>query len=305
MKIFTTILWVGLLLLPWSANRVAADSLSLPLSLTNAQWRPLEQRTDRGLQTKLERTLAQNQLWKSLIVEKKMTVGVVDLASPKMPRFAQVNGDTMLYAASIPKLLILLAACQGFENGTLKETPQIHEDLTEMIRLSSNPAANRMIDLIGLPKIESLVFLPRYRFYDLKQGGGLWLGGRYASYGDRNTEPLKDIIHAATANQVCRFYYLLAYGKLINPKRSRQMLTILSQPKLHDKFASVLEKTVPPDRLYRKSGTYNIWHSDSVLVWGGAGRRYILVSLVESDQGEQILRDLVPGVEQMLRPTRR
>lgn len=231
-----------------------------------------------------------------------MSVGLVDLNSPKMPRFAQVNGDTMMYAASIPKLLILLAACQGFENCTLKETPLIDADLTEMIRLSSNAAANRMIDLIGLPKIESLVFHPRYCFYDVKRGGGLWLGGRYASYGERNTDPLKDILHAATARQVCNFYYLLAYGKLINQKRSRQMLEILSQPKLHDKFVSALEKTVPPDRLYRKSGTYSIWHSDSVLVWAGHGRRYILAALLESDQGEQILRDLVPAVEQILRP---
>ena len=68
-----------------------------------------------------------------------MSVGLVDLSNPKAPRFAQVNGDTMMYGASLPKLMVLLAAFQGFEDGTLKETPEVHRDLIEMIRRSEQP----------------------------------------------------------------------------------------------------------------------------------------------------------------------
>jgi beta-lactamase class A len=103
---------------------------------------------------------------------------------------------------------------------------------------------------------------------------------------------------------VCRFYYLLAYGKLINTKRSAQMLQVLSNPGLDDKFVSVLEQSMPPDRLFRKNGTFRITHCDSVLVWGEGWRRYILVGLVEDAQGEQILRDLVPVAERLLRGSR-
>jgi hypothetical protein len=59
--------------------------------------------------------------------------------------------------------------------------------------------------------------------------------------------------------------------------------------------------------LYRKSGEYNIWNSDSILVWGKTWRRYILVGMVAHRQGEQILRELVPVVEEVLKahPSRR
>ncbi len=166
----------------------------------------------------------------------KMAVGLVDLANPKAPRLAQVNGTTMMYGASLPKLMVLLAAFQGFEDGSLKETPEIHRDLIEMIRRSSNPAASQMIGRIGLKKIEALSQDRRYGFYDPQQGGGIWLGGTYSRGGEENPEPMTGLSFTATAYQLCRFYYLLAYGRLISPERSGQMLKILAFPDLPGKF---------------------------------------------------------------------
>lgn len=295
------ILLAVLVVLPGGAAR-AAEPLTLPLSLAEGEWRPLRQVQDRALQARLERALKQNGLWRSLIDRGEMSVGLVDLADHRAPRFAQVNGDTMLPAASLPKIAILLAAYHSFADGGLKETLPIRADLIDMIKWSSNPAANRMIDRIGLRKIDNLLLSSRYRFYDPKKGGGIWVGGGYPPSYEQYPDPLKNIIHTATATQVCRFYYLLAYGRLINPEPSRQMLKILSYPLLQDKFVSVLETSVPPNRLYRKSGTFKIWHADSVLVWGEEPwRRYILVSLVQNAQGEQILRELVPKMEQLLK----
>jgi beta-lactamase class A len=108
--------------------------------------------------------------------------------------------------------------------------------------------------------------------------------------------------HTATAYQLCRFYYLLGYGKLISPERSRQMLKILAFPDLPGKFVSVLEKDVPPSHLYRKSGEVRGFHGDSVLVWDTGWRRYILVSMIDDDRGEQILKELVPVAENVLKP---
>jgi beta-lactamase class A len=256
------------------------------------------------LQAKLAQALKKEPLWQTLIADQKMAVGLVDLTDPARPRFAQVNGQIMMYAASLPKLAILLAACQGFEDGSLKETPRIRADLIEMIRRSDNFAASQVVARIGLPKIERLILDPPYRFYDTRKGGGIWLGSSFGRDGQHNPEPLKNLLQAATVNQVCRFYYLLAYGRLINPERSRQMLKILAFPDLHDKFVSALEGAVPPNYLYRKSGEFRVWHSDSILVWDKTWRRYILVSMVEDRQGEQILRRLAPLVEQILKPHR-
>jgi beta-lactamase class A len=273
----------------------------LPITLPQGQWQPLVQRQDPELQANLAKSLKQRSLWQCLIAEDKMAVGLVDLSNPQAPRFSQVNGNTMMYAASLPKIAVLLAAFQGFEDRTLSQTPQVMMDLNEMIRESSNPAAAIMINRIGLSKIESLLFNPRYRFYDLRQGGGIWVGSTFSSYGERCPDPLKDLYQAASATQVCRFYYQLAYGRLINTKRSIQMLQVLSNPGLHDKFVASLEQSISPDRIFRKNGTYGTTHCDSVLVWGEGWRRYILVGLVDDARGEQILRELVPVAERVLR----
>jgi beta-lactamase class A len=264
-------------------------------------WRPLSQAVDQELQNELERRLRQSKSWASLIRKKRMAVGVVDLTYPDSPRFASVNGNVMMYAASLPKIAILLAAFQAFEDGDLQEAPELIDELNRMIRHSSNESASRMINLLGFEKIESVVKDPNYQLFDARRGGGLWVGKLYARVGKRRPDPLKGLSHAATVNQVCRFYYLLVTGRLINAQRSKQMLEILSKPGIHHKFVNILERRAPRARLFRKSGTWKNWHSDSVLVWGPEWRRYILVGLVEDPQGEQILRDLVVAVEEVLR----
>ena len=146
---------------------------------------------------------------------------------------------------------------------------------------------------------------PKYLFYDESKGGGLWVGKRYGSGGDTNREPLKNLSHAATVNQVCRYYYLLANGKLVNKGRSKQMLDIMGDPELHHKFVNTLDNIAPDARLYRKSGSWRTFHSDSILVWGNnPNRRYILVALIDDAGGEQIIRDLVRPVEKVLKAER-
>jgi beta-lactamase class A len=302
MRFISPFLLAVLPVITLSLSSEGAASFNLPLRLADPAWRPLGQRWDRGLQAKLDQALKREKLWQDLIDRGKMAVGLVDLSDPARPRFAQVNGDTMMYAASLTKIAILLAAFQGFADGGLKETPQIRADLIEMIRRSDNFAASQMVARIGLTKIERLILDPPYRFYNTRTGGGIWVGSSFGGKGEKNPEPLKNLYQAATVYQVCRFYYLLAYGRLINPESSRQMLKILAFPDLHDKFVSMLEGSVPPNYLYRKSGEFRIWYSDSILVWDKTWRRYILVAMVEDRQGEEILRQMVPMAEHILRP---
>lgn len=279
-------------------------SFALYLACNVAQaedWEPLYDRYDPEFQSALENRLRRNGTWASLIRNKKLAIGVVDLRSDP-PRFARVNGDVMMYAASLPKIAILLSAYVAFEDGTLKETDAIHQDLTAMIRVSSNAAATRLIDKIGMRRIQATLKDPRYDFYDVKHGGGLWVGKRYASSGPRQGDPLYNISHGATVTQVCRFFYLLASRRLISEARSEQMLEDLADPELHHKFVSQLDKRAPAARVFRKSGTWRKWHSDAILVEGPRWRDYILVALVESESGESIIRQVLPAVEELLVP---
>ena len=273
----------------------------LPYYLTAEKIRPLRQLVNKNLQKELEKQLKQNKTWARLIGKKKMAVGLVDISDSSNIKFARVNGDMMMYAASLPKLAILMAAAQSLEDGTLQETPEILHDMRIMISRSDNEAATRMIDRMGFEKIESVLIDDRYELYDPQRGGGLWVGKRYAKKGKRYPDPLMGLSHGASVTQVCRFYYLLAMGQLVNRQRSIQMLDILSDPEIHHKFVNTLNNIAPEAKLYRKSGTWRNWHSDSVMVWGPLWRRYIVVGLIEDKQGEQILRDLIPTVEEVLK----
>lgn len=274
----------------------------LPIKTDNANIKPLQKLLDSSLQTRLREELNSNAEWSQLLTQKKMAVGLVDLSDPNNVRFARINGNHMMYAASLPKIAILLTAMDGIEKGTLKETQEVKKDMRLMISKSDNAASTRMIDRVGYEKIEAVMTDPKYSFYDEQKGGGLWVGKRYGGGGDTNREPLKNLSHAASVTQVCRFYYLLANGRLVNQKRSKQMLDIMEDPELHHKFVNTLDQIAPNARLFRKSGSWKTYHSDSILVWGkDEDRRYILVALIDDDNGEQIIRNLVKPIEKVLK----
>jgi len=274
----------------------------LPLKIDDSKIISLRNAKNSTFQINLEKELKSNPTWKKLIDQNRMAVGVVDLSNPENTKYASLNGDYMMYAASLPKIAILLAAMDAIDNGELKETKEVKEDMRIMISKSDNQAATRMINLVGYEKIEAVMTDPKYELYDKDQGGGLWVGKRYGGGGGTNREPLKNLSHAATVDQVCRFYYLLVNGKLVNRNRSKQMLDIMENPELHHKFVNTLDIIAPYARIFRKSGSWKTYHSDSVLVWGSnQNRRYILVALIDDPNGEQIIRDLVKPVEKVLK----
>jgi beta-lactamase class A len=275
--------------------------LSSAALASDEDWKPLNESVDPDLQMRLEERLNQNPDWATLIASRKMAIGLVDL-SQATPRFARVNGNKMMYAASLPKIAILLATYVSFEDGSLQETAAVHVELGNMIRVSSNSAASHLIEQVGMKKIQAVLKDPQYGFYDEQLGGGLWIGRLFAKRGPRIGDPINNISHGASATQVCRFFYLLASGRLINPERSEQMLADLSHPKLHHKFVSQVEERAPGAMMFRKSGTWRQWHSDAIMVRGNLWRNYILVGLIENANGEAILRQVLPAVEELIVP---
>lgn len=259
-----------------------------------------ELRQSGQLQFLLENEIAKHPDWQSLINQKKMSVGLVSLSNVYNPEYASINGDHMMYAASLPKIAVLLAAMDAIDKGELQDTDDIRFDMWAMISKSNNAATTRMIDRVGFSKISKVLQDPNYMLYDKNATGGLWVGKRYAAAGKRNPDPLKGLSHAATVNQVLRFYKMLAYGELINQKRSEEMLEIMINPSLHHKFVNTLDRINPTAKVFRKSGSWQTFHSDSAIVWGEDGKKYILVALINDDSGEKICRDLVVCAEKVM-----
>lgn len=265
--------------------------------------RPISALRDSDLERLLKTEIVANPKWKRLLSTDRLSISIVDLTDMNNIKYAGLNDDFMMYAASLPKIAILLSAMDAIDKGELKDSKEIRNDLRLMISKSNNAASTRMIDRLGYKKIESVLRGPRYKLYDEEVGGGLWVGKRYASSGTRYPEPLKGLSHAATTRQVCSFYYQLVLGNLISTERSREMLEIMKDPSLHHKFVNTLQRIAPEATLYRKSGSWRNFHSDSILVWGPK-RRYIVVALINDEFGEHIIRDMVIPVESVLHKSR-
>lgn len=275
------------------------EMASLPLNVPAERVEPLEELQDSMLQSELDRIVASDSHWAQLSKNKSLSVGVVDMQDPLNARYAAVNGNHMMYAASLPKIAVLLASEDAIHQGKIEDTPEVEEDMRLMIAKSSNSAASRMIERVGIDHISKVLQDPCYRLYDKQTGGGLWVGKPYGSSQVRIGDPLKNLSHAASALQVSKYYYMLAFGQLVSREGSRHMLGMLANPELHHKFVSVLDKVAPAAQVFRKSGTWANWHADSVLVWDKT-RRYIVVALANDGAGETILRELMQQIDDTL-----
>ena len=128
--------------------RALLASSALPL-VPDEGWDPVLEHVDADLQDKLWAAIEQHESWASLVGAKRMAVGLVDLRDPAAPRLGMINGQRTMYAASLPKIAVLYAGIQGFETGSLQESPEVVQDLEAMIRQSSNQAASRVIHELG------------------------------------------------------------------------------------------------------------------------------------------------------------
>ena len=232
---------------------------------------------------------------------KRLSVVVVDITDTSSPRMAYVNPNEMMYAASLPKIAILLGAFEKIANGEMALDDEILEKLKRMIRNSSNAAATEILHRVGMEYLAELLQSPRYRLYDPEKNGGLWVGKDYAKAPAWKRDPLHNLSHGATALQVARFYYLLETGQLVSPEISRLMKSILADPAIEHKFVKGLKEIQPDSEIYRKSGTWGPYHSDSAIV-EHHGRRYIAVALAKSASGERWLQKLIVALDDIICP---
>ncbi len=258
----------------------------------------LREAADPALQAQLEERLDALQLGRS-VEAGQLSVALVDVTNPDRPRLAEVNGDAMLYAASLPKIAILLAAFQRIDEGALTLDDETRDLMTRMIRNSSNRAATAMIGKVGRDYINELLRSPRYRLYDESLNGGLWVGKEYGRGSAYQRDPLHHLSHGATAFQVARFYYLLEKGELVSPQSSRLMKRILGEPAISHKFVGGLLAEVPQARIYRKSGSWRDWHADSAIVEHD-GRTYIAVGLAQNPSGGAWLKRLIVELDGLI-----
>jgi beta-lactamase class A len=261
-------------------------------------WPQLSDAYDAQLQQGLAAQISDSRL-DDVVAGKRLAVALVDVTDPQKPRVAGVNEHEMMYAASLPKIAILLAAFQKAEDTGEPLNQSSKELLTRMIRDSSNAAAAEMGDWVGMEYIAKVLTSDRYKLYDDQDDGGIWVGKAYARRGAWRRDPLANLSHAASAFEVARFYYLLITGRLVSPGASAEMKQMLSRPAIAHKFVSGLAKARPGSRIYRKSGTWRTYHSDSALVERD-GRAYIAVALCNDARCGSWLKSLIVRLDDLI-----
>src|SRR5262245_32183284 len=159
---------------------------------------PLWRKVDPLLQASLVKMIGQIGLMPAA-EHLHLALALVDITDVSTPRVAAINGDYMMYAASLPKIAVLLAAFERIAAGQLALDPHTEALLKAMIRYSSNTAASELMQKVGIPFIADVLSAPRYRLYDESHNGGLWAGKAYAQEGLWQRDPLHNLSHGGTA----------------------------------------------------------------------------------------------------------
>lgn len=258
--------------------------------------RLLNESGDFQLQQALE-VLVLEQNLATAINKQELALVLVIVTDPDQPRLAEINGHNMVYAASLPKIAILLGAAVAIQEGRLELNDELQKDLDDMIRYSCNACATKVLNLVGREELLEILQSPEYNFYDQNDKGGLWVGKEYGPGSAYHRDPLSGLSHGATAFQAARFYYKLNTGTLVSPEQSRMMLDALSRPGISHKFVKGLE-AYPDLEIFRKSGTWKTYHTDSALV-RTEDLAYIIVALANNANGAAWLEQLAGPLHEL------
>ena len=250
---------------------------------------------DTALQAKIEAIDSQLRARHGM-TNAQTAVGVLDLNTL---RLALIRPDKMYYAASVPKIGILLAYFQLHPAAATNLDATTRRELGEMIKLSSNEMAAKHSQQLGLKNIQQV--LDSYGFYDAARGGGLWVGKHYGKSAERYGDPVGDNSHGATVRQLLRCYYLLLeQGKLVSPVASQTMREIFASPDIAHLNDKIVKSLAGRDaQLLRKSGWWENWFHDTAIVTGG-GRHYLIVAMTHHPRGEEYLVEFARAVDDMM-----
>ena len=135
---------------------VPADQVA---NLTGSE---LPDQPDAALQQQLEALVREEGLWEQ-VQSRTLALGLVDITDIDAPRYAALNPNHMMYAASLPKIAILLGAYVEAAEGDLALEEGLHEDMVRMIRYSDNANATRVLERVGREDLIEILTSERLR----------------------------------------------------------------------------------------------------------------------------------------------
>ncbi len=221
--------------------------------------------------------------------------GLLDL---KTLRLAMIHPDRGEYAASVPKVGILLAYFELHPEAATNLSALTRHELGLMTKASNNEAAARFSRELGLKRIQAV--LNSYHFYNTNCGGGIWIGKHYGQSDERYGDSIGDHSHAATVRQLLRYFLMLEQGRLVSRAASKTMREIFESPEIpHDDIKFLKGLAGRDVQVIRKWGSWEDWRHDCALVTG-PNRHYILAALTHHPKGDEYLAALANAVDDMM-----
>ena len=221
---------------------------------------------DPELQATLDRRLGTVPDFWDRVNKRELSMVVAEITDHRHPRVAWYNPELMLYAASLPKIAIVLGVFVEVERGELVLDEETRQQLIRTVRHSSNRDATALLHKVGFERLAEILQDERHgRLYDPDHGGGLWVGKAYGKDPAWRRDPLNGLSHGASAMQAARLYHGVVTGTLVDRKHFPVLREIFGNPAIKHKFVKGLEGREGV-RVYRKSGTWRDYHSDSGLV---------------------------------------
>jgi len=153
-----------------------------------------------------------------------------------------IRGDESFPSASVMKLPILVELERQIAAGTIKWDDALRTDAAQMIAVSDNSAANRIVDKISMVAVND-------QMRKLGLGGTRFLNTFTDSRSSTNPGQ-----NATTPNNMERLLELIATDQMVSPAASAEMRGLLARNNDRSKLARLL----PADaRVAHKSGWYD------------------------------------------------
>lgn len=246
------------------------------------------------LQKALDKALGSShpEFWDG-VNKKEMSIVIADVTDLKKPQVAWYNPDLMLYAASLPKIAIILGVFVEIDRGKIELDDQTRNQLIRTVRNSSNKDATALLYKVGFERLAEILQDERYgKLYDRDHGGGLWVGKEYGKGKAWKRDPLKGLSHGASAMQVARFYYGLMTGTILDTKYLPVLEEVFGSPAIRHKFVKGMQGRKDVE-IFRKSGTWRDYHSDSAVI----ARENLVYIAVVIDNHPEAGRGAVDGIK--------
>ena len=188
---------------------------------------------------------------------------------------------------------------------------QFAKEIDQMMRISNNYSATVVIKKLGFNYINSVLW--QTGIYDIKRGGGLWVGRSYAGGKYWHRDPVANLSHGTNPVSLAKYLTLMGQRRLVSEQDSKSIEVFLSNTRFRIKFVKGLmgfglkvnnyAKGIKDDTkkatVFRKSGTMNGSHRyshDATFV-----ERYVCLDTKKSSmcQKKKQIRYVAVGASQL------